>query len=135
CARAPNELTSSRLSHAAAFITLLSDFDAVVRRSVARIARNLPRRADYQFLFDALIDLALGKLGGHPDRVADRVGVGAPVTDDADAADAEQGRSAVLRIIETLLEILECGARDGVADLSRNGGFQRVAQQRLHHIA
>ena len=57
--------------------------------------------------FDAGVDLGLGEFGGDADTVHDRALIRRSVADDADAADAEQGRAAVLGVVEALFELLQ----------------------------
>ena len=59
-----------------------------------------------------VIDSALGELRRHSDRVLDRVRVRRSVGDEAYALHPQQRRAAVLRVVETLLEIGECAARE-----------------------
>ena len=47
------------------------------------------------------------EFSGNPDRILDRVAVGRAVADDGDAFQPEQRRTAVLGIVEALLEFLE----------------------------
>src|SRR5512146_1277052 len=56
-----------------------------------------------QLRFNALIDASFRVLGRDADGVLDRVRVRAAVADDAHALHAQQGRSAVLGIIEAAL--------------------------------
>jgi len=50
------------------------------------------------------------------------------MADDGDAFESEQRRSAVLRVIETLLEICERVARKQEAELARDSGLQRFLE-------
>ena len=56
------------------------------------------------------------------------------MADDADAADAEQRRAAVLGIIDAFLEIEEGAFRQDVADLAGNGGLERLAEEVADHL-
>src|SRR5215469_9763696 len=87
-----------------------------------------------KFLFDALVDIALTELLGNADRILDGISVGAAMADDANAAHSQQRGAAILRIIHASLEGAERGLGNYVADLARDGGFERFTQQELHHV-
>src|ERR1035441_8805149 len=67
--------------------------------------------------FDARIDRSLGELSGDADTVHDCLLVRRSVADDAHAADAEQGRAAILGVIEALLEVVERRSEEHTSEL------------------
>jgi hypothetical protein len=84
-----------------------------------------------EFFFDEAVDAGLGELCCNADAIADGAVVGGAVTDDADAADAEQGCSAVLGGVSFALEGGEGLAREQRADLGGDGLLERI----LEHVA
>ena len=68
--------------------------------------------------------LAFGELGCYANGVLDRVGVRRSVRDEADAFHSEQRSSAVFGMVEALLEIGKCVAREQRADLSCDRAFR-----------
>src|SRR5581483_5915540 len=61
---------------------------------------RFPQLERCQPLADSVHEPALGSLGGDPDGIADGPRVRAPVSDDADAVDAQEWRATVFRIVE-----------------------------------
>src|SRR5438094_6355032 len=77
----------------------------------------LSRGGPSQFSLNLLVDSPFRELRRHTDGVLDRIGARTAVADDAHAAHAQQGRSAVFRIIYALLEVTKRPAREQPADL------------------
>src|ERR1035441_8038321 len=98
------------------------------------VLNRAERLGDAKSGFDARIDLSLGELSGDADAVHDCLLVRRSVADDAHAADAEQGRAAILGVIEALLEVVECAARQQGTDLRGDGRLQRLAQQQADQL-
>ena len=94
-----------------------------------RSVEHLPGSGGAEGGFDAGVDLGLGELGGDTDAVHDGALVGGAVADDADTADAQQGRAAELRVVEALLEVVEGAAGEQGPELRGDGGFEGLAQQ------
>src|SRR5215471_13718029 len=90
--------------------------------------------AQLQFIFNLLVDVAPGEFGGDTDRVLDGVDVAAAVADDASAAHAEQRSAAILGVIQALLERRESTLGKRIADLTGDGGLQRIAEEFLEHV-
>src|ERR1017187_507613 len=114
-----------------------AEAEARARKRAAARRTSISGFADQaaEFVFNALVDLAAGEFRGHADGVLDGVGVGPAVADDARAAHAQQGRAAVLGIIQALLESGEGGLGDDVSDFAANAGFEGLAQELLDHVA
>src|SRR6185437_11951761 len=92
------------------------------------------RRAAVQFGLNFFVDPAARELRGHSNRVLDGVRVRSPVANNAYTLYAQQRRAAVFGIIDALLEILKSGTGQHIANLPRNGLFERFAQRRVHHV-
>ena len=78
-----------------------------------------------------VIDVSLGELSGDADAVHDGALVGAAMADDADAAHAEQRSSAVLGVVDALLEVVKGLAAEQRAHLRRDRGLQALAQREV----
>src|SRR4029077_9020645 len=76
----------------------------------------------------------LGEFGSHANGVLDRVRIRRPVSNYADALQAQQGRAAVLRMVKALLEVGECAARKQVPDLPGHRSLQRLFQGGAHQV-
>ena len=74
-------------------------------------------------LCDGAIELAVGDLHGYAHRVLDGVRVRRSVANDAHPLDAQQGCSAIFRVIETFLEVGERLAREQKSNLAADGGL------------
>ena len=94
-----------------------------------RLGFRIRRPAAGKLLLQPLVDTGLGKLGRHADTVVDGAVIRGAVIHDANAAQAQQRRAAVLGIVEALLEVVERLARQQRAYLRGDGGVQRLAQQ------
>lgn len=73
-------------------------------------------------------DVGFGELGGDADGVEDGEVVGGAVTDDAGAADAEEGGAAVFGVVEASFEVAEGLAGEEGADLGGDGGLEGLAE-------
>src|SRR5947207_728906 len=77
---------------------------------------------------DSLNDSMLDGLPGSADRVGDGAGVRAPVADDADALDAQEGSSPYFFVVGPPLDAPQGGGEQGSGNLQ-----QRVRAQLLLH--
>ena len=105
---------------------------AYSRRASYSAAACVARRLD--LLLDLLVEAGAGKFRGHANRVLDGGAVGRAVTDDGDALESEQRRSAVLGVVEALLEVLEGRTRQQIAHLAGDGGVQRLLENGAHRL-
>src|SRR5262249_20815207 len=80
-------------------------------------------RAGFELLDDPLIEPDPGVLSGHGQGVLDRLIARAAMTNDADAVDPEQGRTAVSTVIVAVHQRLE--------DFLRRGPFRAQAPEQL----
>src|ERR1700730_13761018 len=76
-----------------------------------RFGGLIRRPADGKFLLQALVDTSEGKLSRYPDTVIDGAIIGRAVIHDAYSANSQQRRTAVLGVVQTFLEVVECFAR------------------------
>ena len=86
------------------------------------------RLAAGKLLLQPLVDTGLGELSRHADTVIDGAVIGGAMIHDANPAQAEQRRAAVLGIIEALLEVIEGCTRKQRTHLRGDGGVERLAQ-------
>src|SRR6266850_553001 len=82
-----------------------------------------------ELLFDLFVHARAGQPRSHANRVFHGVGVRTAVTDHADAADTQQRRAAVLRVVNRLSQRLEGAFRKHRAHLRKDGSVQRLFQQ------
>ena len=97
-----------------------------------RFRRCIRRPAAGKLLLQPLVDTSLGELSRHPNTVIDGAIIGRAMVHDANPADSQQRRTAVLGIVQALLEVVECFTRKQRTDLRSDGGIQRLAQQIAH---
>src|SRR5262249_48248479 len=69
--------------------------------------RSGERRRGRELLFDFFVDSRFGETCSDADGVFYGIGVGPAVADDADAANAKEGRAAVFGVINRFLQALE----------------------------
>src|SRR5579884_3513896 len=89
-----------------------------------RSSRMEGDRGGREVALDFLVDAAVGHAGGDANGVLDGVRIGAAVGDDADAADAEQGRAAIFGIVDFAAEVGVGAAGEDVADLGGEGALE-----------
>src|SRR6267143_2358472 len=82
-----------------------------------------------ELLFDLFVHARAREPRSHANRVFHGVGVRTAVTDHADAADTQQRRAAVLRVVDRLSKRLEGAFRKHCAHLRKDGSVQRLFQQ------
>src|SRR5450631_4039181 len=100
-----------------------------------RLRANRSRRSNRsQLPLDLIVDGSLREFRGYTNGILDGVGIRRSVSDEAHAFHAQQRSPAIFRVVETLLEIGERTAREQVADLAGDGGFQSFFQGGPHQI-
>src|SRR5262245_26308065 len=85
-------------------------------------------RKTVKTLFDALVDLPVGKLGGYANRVFYGVRVRPAMADNAHAPDSKQRSPPELRVVYALFEISVGGSGQDIADFPRDGRLERFVQ-------
>src|SRR5512144_2961458 len=96
-----------------------------------RSSNVLRNRGGRDLLLEALNEGAGGKSGGHGNRISNRFCRRAAVPHDGQTGEANERRSAVLRVIDTASETPKCPPREQITDLARKCAAQLVAEQRL----
>src|SRR5882724_131464 len=93
------------------------------------LAPSREDRGGGELLFNFLVHARAGKSRSHANGVFHGVGVRTPMTDHTNAADAQQRRAAVLRIINRLPQRLESSLRKHSPHLRKERTIDRLPQQ------
>src|SRR5215831_10387242 len=82
-----------------------------------------------ELLFDFLVHPRARQTGGDADGVLDGVGVRAAVADNANAADSQKRRAAILRVVHGPLDAFQSPFRKQIAQLRSDRAFVTLAQK------
>src|SRR6185312_4243511 len=87
--------------------------------------------AGTESILDAVVDVSLGELSGYADAIHNGALVGAAMADDAHTTHSQQRSSAVLGVVDALLEVVKRLAAQQRAHLRRDSGLETFAQEEV----